>query len=120
MRQLVPAYLIIMIFLFCTCNRYNRQKIRLTGFDAVTEVVYETDDAKFIFSQNDIMNYCKNKDSNDHNNFIYKQVVNYLDNNPSNSILIPDTLGTELVSDSTIPFNNKSGGLSRVRNSKSE
>jgi hypothetical protein len=119
MKQTLPKYLVILTLLLTACNGHNKQRVRLSGFDDKNEVVYETEFSKFILSKSSLIDYC-NKKKSEHNNFIYRQVIEYLEVHQSHSIIIRDTLGTELVLDSSVNFGNKDSTLIRVRNQKSQ
>ncbi|MDF2188036.1 hypothetical protein [Paraflavitalea sp. CAU 1676] len=120
MKQTLQTYLTVLTLLFIGCSGHDKQRIRLSGFNDKNEVIYETQVANFIFSKSSLIDYCNKKDTAEHNNFIYRQVVDYLNKYQSNSIIIPDTLGTELVPDSTINFRSKDSTIIRIRNQKSE
>ncbi|MBO9562510.1 MAG: hypothetical protein J7621_07045 [Niastella sp.] len=120
MKQVLQIYLGVLVFLFQGCSGHNKQRIQLLGFYDKNEVAYETQVAKFIFSKSSLVEYCNNKDTSEHNNFIYRQVIDYLNKHPGNPIIIPDTLGTELVPDSTIHLWSHDSTLITARNQKSE
>ena len=118
-----PQFFFLSIFFFSllSCNGYKIKRINLTGFSDQNEVIYETEKVRFSFSHNDIVEYCNKQDSNEHNNFKYKDLLNYLKNNQSQFIVIPDTLGTILERDSSFYYKGKYiDTLLRVRNSKNE
>jgi hypothetical protein len=120
MKQTFQTYLIILTLLLIGCNGHHKQRVRLSGFNDKNEVVYETEVAKFIVSKSSLIDYCNKKDTSEHNNFIYRQVIEYLKKHQGNQIIIQDTLGTELVPDSNVNFGSKDSALIRVRNQKSE
>lgn len=120
MTNKIQTCLLILTLLLIGCIGHNVKRITLAGFIDKNEVVYETEDAKFIFSKDNLSEYCNQKDTTEHNNFVYRQVIQYLKKYESNSIIISDTLGTELVPDSTINFGSKKDTLIRIRNQKSE
>ena len=95
------VFVVILTTLFYSaCTGHHKQKIYLTGVTDSNHVVYVKNKAEFFIGQTTIYEYCKNKDTLEHNNFIYKQLLDYLNEYKSKSITIPDTLGTRL-----IPYN---------------
>ena len=121
MRTPQLFYLIVLIISLLGCNGHDSKRVDLTGFIDSKEVIYETKEVKFIFSQNDIVKYCNKQDSNEHNNFKFKDLLNYLNNNQSRLIVTPDTLGTILEKDSSFYYKGKyRDTLLRIRNSKNK
>ena len=91
----------------------------LEKFADKSEVIYEYQKAKFYFSKHSLIEYCEKKNFAERNNFIYKELIQYLKQDSNRIIIISDTLGLELVPDSTINFWSKSDTLIRVRDQKS-
>lgn len=120
MKKTLQTYLVVLTLLCTGCNGNHEKRIELSGFTDKNEVVYETQAVKFIFSKASLVDYCNKKDTATYNNFIYRQVIDYLNKHQSHLIIIPDTLGTELVPDSSVNFGSKDSTLVRVRNHKSE
>jgi hypothetical protein len=132
MKSIFLTYLFILNFVLLSCDGHNKQKIVLSAFNDQTRnktilttlgqdriLTYDTKNAKFIFQLDSLIEYCNGKDSTEHNNFIYKQVLQYINRHKSDSITISDTLGKVLVPDSIINFSGKAD-LIWVRDQKSE
>ncbi len=121
MKKTLLIYFILILSVLFGCSSHKKKRINLSGFSDRNEVVYETQKAKFIFSKNSILDYCNKTDTQDHNNFIYRQVVEYLKNYSYNSIVISDTLGTEMTPYNTVYSTSiDNATLIRVRNEKKE
>jgi hypothetical protein len=100
-------------------TKHNKTPIKLIGFSDTHEVIYRTNMADFVFSRTSVLQYCGSKDISFNNNFIYKQVISYVNQDQNTSIVIYDTVGTKLVPDSMVNFNSKSDTLVRIRNQES-
>ena len=133
-RTIFITYLISLIFASFSCKespkkerisknpsftKHKKIQIRVIGFSEKDEVIYRTEMADFIFSRLSVLQYCNNKDFSSNNNFIYKQVIDYVNQDNDSSILIYDTVGTKLVTDSMVNFNSQSDTLVRIRDSQS-
>lgn len=107
-------YILILISMFTYCSEHNKTIVKLNGFANQTTVVYQTENADYYIGYKDLVEYCKDMDNGEPNDFTYSQIIEYIESYPNQPILIPDTLGTKLEKESEVFFT-ENDSLVRVR-----
>lgn len=95
-------------------DHHNRTTISLTGFQNQKEVIYQTPAAEFYLGYNDLMEHCTKEDNGEPNDFVFRQIIDYIKSTPNDPIIVPDTLGTKMAIAGEILFN-QSDSLIRIR-----
>ncbi len=116
--KIIYSKIILLTLLLASCGEHDKSNIKLIGFKDTNEIVFENNVAKFYFSRNDIQEYCKEMDNGEKNDFMYKQVLQYINDSNTNSIIIADTLATKMEKSSIVGINSNDS-LVRIRNSES-
>jgi hypothetical protein len=108
----------------CDGISHDKTTITLKGFQNQKEIIYETSEAKIYFGHKDLIEYFNNEGINESkskysffhftNDSIYNQIIRYIKSFKESSIIIPDTLGTKMITEKEM-MNNESNDLIRVR-----
>ena len=110
----IKLIVITFFFLLFACNKSKRINVVLKKDYFHDEVIYLTERANFHFDKSKLIAYCKLEDNGESNDFAFRDVIKYVEDYPSEPIIIPDTLGTKIVMESEI-YSNRTDSLIRVR-----
>jgi len=111
--------IMLLTFLWTGCSEHDKSNIDLIGYNDTKEVIYDTELAKFYFSRSELENYCKEQDNGGPNNFMYRQILAFINDNKTNPVIIPDTLGTKMGEDIHVKHFEHRDTLVRIRNQDS-
>lgn len=106
--------LFVLIITLSSCGDHDKKVVGLRQIEDQTAVIYRTPIADFFFEKSELIEYCKKENDGEPNDFTYPQIIEYITNFKENPIIIPDTLGTEMVIEKEVRFN-ESDSLIRVR-----
>jgi len=109
--------IIVFLFAITSCQEHKRTEIILGKKENGNAIIYKTDKANFYFNYQEFIDYCKKEDNGEANDFMFKDIIKYIENYPTRNVIIPDTLGTKMEKESEIYFN-EGDSLIRVRDHK--
>ena len=110
----IENILLFITLLLSSCNGSKQSTVVLPQYQFEKEVIYDTEKADFHFDQNKLIAYCKQEDNREHNDFAFKDILSYIDENSGKKVVIPDTLGTKFEKESDVFFTDNDE-LIRVR-----
>ena len=96
---------IVITILFFSCNGSERTIVAIKKDAFVKEVIYQTEKADYHFDYQELIEYCKREDNGEPNDFVFKDVIKYLERYGDEPVLIPDTLGTKMEKEKEVNFN---------------
>lgn len=106
--------ILLLISVLSSCNEHNKSVIVLSKSEYKKNVIYQTPLADFYFEKQELINYCQKQNNGEPNDFTFPQIIKYITEYGNNTVIIPDTLGTKLIVEKEINFN-QSDSLIRIR-----
>ncbi len=119
MRRLTHLILVVISSVYYSSCVYKDKSaiVPLSKIENPFEVVYRTEVADFYFDKQNLIEYCREQDNGKANDFAFPQIIGFIESYDGNPVIIPDTLGTKLVREGDVSFN-ESDSLIRVRDSE--
>tara|TARA_R110001632_G_C11264984_1_gene410284 strand:- start:133 stop:693 length:561 start_codon:yes stop_codon:yes gene_type:complete len=115
MRNLFASIIILLLIIITSsCNEHDKSVIILSESEYDENVIYKTSLADFYFKKQELIDYCQKENNGEPNDFTYPQIVKYITEYGSNTVIVPDTLGTKMEIEKEVMFN-QSDSLIRVR-----